>query len=91
MKLLDLVRREIRTQHLSYSTEKTYIDWIKRYLRYHGLRHPAAMGGREIGEFLTYLAVDRHVAASTQNQALNALVFLTNKYLTEIRGNSTIW
>ena len=76
-KFLDHVRKVIRTNHFSYSTEKTYINWIYRFINFHNNRHPEEMGGKEIAEFLTYLAVDRKVSASTQNQALNSLVFLS--------------
>ena len=75
-RLLDQVRNAIRTKHYSYSTEKTYIDWIKRYIFFHNKQHPKEMGEREISDFLTYLAVKRKVSSSTQNQALCALVFL---------------
>jgi len=80
-KFLDYVREVIRTNHFSYSTEKTYINWIYRFIIFHNKRHPEEMGVKEIAEFLTYLAVDRKVSASTQNQALNALVFLYKKVL----------
>jgi integron integrase len=80
-KLLDHVREVIRTNHFSYGTEKTYINWIYRFIIYHNKRHPEMMRGKEIAEFLTYLAVDREVSASTQNQALNALVFLYKRVL----------
>ena len=75
-KFLDHVREVIRTNHFSHSTEKTYINWIYRFIIFHNKRHPEEMGGNEIAEFLTYLAVDRKVSSATQNQALNALVFL---------------
>ena len=80
-KFLDHVREVIRTNHFSYSTEKTYINWIYRFIIFQDKRHPEKMGGNEIAEFLTYLAVDRKVSASTQNQALNALVFLYKKVM----------
>jgi integron integrase len=80
-KFLDRVREVIRTNQFSYSTEKTYVGWIYRYIIYHNKRHPKEMGGKEIAAFLTYLAVDRKVSASTQNQALNALIFLYRKVL----------
>ena len=80
-KFLDLVREVIRTNHFTYSTEKTYINWIYRFIIFHNKRHPEEMGVNEIAEFLTYLAVDRKVSASTQNQALNALVFLYKKVM----------
>lgn len=76
---LDRVREVIRTNQFSYSTEKTYVSWIYRYSAYHNWRHPAEMGGKEVAEFLSYLAVQRKVSASTQNQALNALAFLYRK------------
>ena len=78
---LDHVRDVIRSNHFSYSTEKTYISWIYRYIVFHDKKHPIEMGEREIGDFLTNLAVERKVSASTQNQALNALVFLYKKVL----------
>jgi integron integrase len=75
-RLLDRVREAIRTRHYSRRTEKAYVGWIRRYIFFHGKRHPAEMGGAEGTRFLTSLAVDGRVAASTQNQALNALLFL---------------
>jgi integron integrase len=75
-KLIDQVRDAIRRRHYSYRTEQTYVQWILRYIRYHQIRHPREMGGREVTDFLTHLARDRHVAPSTQNQALSALLFL---------------
>ena len=80
-RFLDEVRNEIRRRQFSYSTEKTYVSWIYRFIVYHGKRHPKELGSREIGGFLTYLAVERKVSASTQNQALNALAFLYRKVL----------
>jgi len=80
-KFLDHVREVIRTKHFRYSTEKTYINWIYRFIIFHNKRHPEEMGGEEISQFLTYLAVERKVSASTQNQALNALVFLYKRVL----------
>lgn len=74
-------RRLARLRHLSYRTEKTYWDWIKRYILFHGKRHPREMGAEEVGAFLTHLAVNRAVAAATQCQALNALVFLYRELL----------
>lgn len=70
-KFLDHVREVIRTKYFSYSTEKTYIAWIYRFIVFHNKRHPQEMGGAEIAEFLTHLAVERKVSASTQNQVLN--------------------
>src|SRR6266496_2949067 len=75
-KLLDQVRQAIRTRHYSYRTEKAYVHWIKRFIFFHNKRHPAEMGETEIGQFLSSLAANSHVGASTQNQALNALLFL---------------
>ncbi len=78
---LDRVREVIRTSQFSYSTEKSYVGWIYRYILFHGKKHPDEMGSKEVEAFLTYLAVERKVSASTQNQALNALVFLYKKVL----------
>jgi len=75
-KLLDRVRAAIRARHFSPRTEETYVMWIRRFILFHGKRHPSAMGGAEVNQFLTHLAVERHVSASTQNQALSALLFL---------------
>ena len=80
-KFLDHIKEVIRTYHFHYSTEKTYINWIYRFIIFHGKRHPKQMSGNEISEFLTYLAVERKVSSSTQNQALNALVFMYKKVL----------
>ncbi len=68
-------------KHYAYSTEKTYVYWAKRFVLYHNKRHPLEIGEKEISEFLTYLAVDENVAASTQNQALSALLFLYREVL----------
>jgi integron integrase len=75
-RLLDRVRAEIRARHYSRRTEKAYAGWIRRYILFHGKRHPAEMGAAEITAFLSSLAVQGNVAASTQNQALSALLFL---------------
>ena len=75
-KLLDQVPEKIRLKHYSIRTEQAYVDWIKRYILFHNKRYPRDMGESEIEAFLTYLAVDQNVAASTQNQALSALLFL---------------
>jgi integron integrase len=75
-KLLDQMRDIMRLKHLSYRTEQAYISWTKRFIVFHGKRHPKDMGAAEIRAFLTHLAVHEHVAASTQNGALNALLFL---------------
>jgi len=75
-KLLDQVRETIRRKHYSRSTEKTYVSWIKRFILFHQKQHPLEMGEREIEAFLSSLAIQRKVSASTQNQAFNALLFL---------------
>lgn len=75
-KLLDLVRHTVRTRHLSRRTEEAYIHFIKQFILFHRKRHPAQMGADEIQAYLTHLAVQKHVAASTQNQAFSALLFL---------------
>ncbi len=75
-KLLDQVRNSLRQRNYSYRTEKTYIGWIKRFILYHNKRHPNEMGEKEIGEYLTYLAVEKKVAPATQNQALNSIIYL---------------
>lgn len=80
-KLLDQVRDRIRLKHYSIRTEKTYLAWIRRFILFHDKRHPKDMGKPEVESFLTHLAVDRHVAASTQNQALNAVLFLYKEVL----------
>jgi integron integrase len=75
-KLLDQVRDAIRLKHYSYKTEQSYVAWIRRYILFHNKRHPQEMGTEEVEAFLTHLAVTENVAASTQNQALSALIFL---------------
>ena len=75
-KLLEQVRDKIRVKHYSLSTENTYLSWIKQFILHHGKRHPAEMGAAEVEAFLTYLATQRQVASSTQNQALSAILFL---------------
>ncbi len=80
-KLLDLTREIIRTKHLSYSTEKSYVNWIYRFFIFHNKKHPFEMGAKEIGVFLTDLTVKRKVSASTQNQALNAIIFFYRNVL----------
>jgi hypothetical protein len=79
-KLLEQVRDVIRLNHYSYRTEETYVQWIVRYILFHNKRHPKEMGILEIEEFLTDLAVEDNVAAATQNQALNAILFYTVKF-----------
>ena len=75
-RLLDQVRDKIRALHYSLRTEETYVHWIKRFILFHGKRHPREMGEAEVGAFLTHLATEGHVAAATQNLALAALLFL---------------
>ncbi|NIR61746.1 MAG: integron integrase, partial [Gammaproteobacteria bacterium] len=84
---LRCVRESIRARHYSLRTEDTYVHWTKRFILYHGKRHPADMGEREVAQFLTFLAVERRVAAATQNQALNALVFLYKAVLDRPLGD----
>ena len=75
-RLLDEVRRCVRYRHYSYRTEQAYVEWTRRFVRFHGLRPPREMGGEEVGAFLDHLANERDVTASTHNQALSALLFL---------------
>jgi integron integrase len=79
--LLDQLRDRLRLRHYSLRTEQAYVHWVKRYILFHGKRHPAEMGKAEVEAFLTHLAVERHVAASTQTQALSALLFLYKEVL----------
>jgi len=80
-KLLDIVRDKIRFKHYSYSTERTYVHWIKQYIFFHNKKHPVKMGKREIEEYLTFLATKKNVSPSTQNQAFNAILFLYKEIL----------
>jgi len=80
-KLLDIVRDKIRFKHYSYSTERTYIYWIKQYILFHNKKHPVEMEKREIEEYLTFLATKKHVSSTTQNQAFNAILFLYKEVL----------
>ena len=80
-RLLDQMRQVIRVKHYSLRTEKTYLSWVRHFIHWSGLRHPADMGAPEIEEFLSMLANQRDVAASTQNQALAALLFLYKQVL----------
>jgi integron integrase len=80
-RLLDRVREALRRKHYSLRTEEAYLSWIKRFILFHNTRHPREMGLDEIQAFLTSLAVEQQVAASTQNQALSALLFLYNEVL----------
>ncbi len=80
-KLLDQVRDKIRYKHYSIRTEQAYVDWVKRFILFHHKRHPKDMGAAEVEQFLSHLAVEGKVAASTQNQALSALLFLYREVL----------
>ena len=75
-KLLDQVRDKIRVKHYSIRTEKQYLQWIKRFIFFHGKQHPRDLGAAEVESFLSHLATEGNVSASTQNQALSALLFL---------------
>ena len=87
LRLLDQVRERIRVKHYSLRTEKAYVDWARRYVVFHSKRHPREMGAAEVEAFLSYLAVRRHVSASTQNQAKAALLFLYK----EVFGMALPW
>ena len=80
-KLLDQVRHHCRVRHLALNTEQTYVGWIRRFILFHHKRHPLEMGAAEVSAFLTHLAVEGHVAASTQNQALSAMLLLYREVL----------
>jgi integron integrase len=80
-KLLDQVRDRLRVKHYSLQTEKLYIQWVRRFILFNGKRHPKELGAQEVEAFLTHLAVDGRVSASTQNQALSALLFLYKEVL----------
>ena len=80
-RLMDQVRETLRFYHYAYNTEKSYVEWILKFIRFNGKKHPREMGKFEIERFLSHLAVNRNVAASTQNQAFNAIMFLYKKVL----------
>ena len=80
-KLLSRLRDHLRTRHYSIRTETAYVDWARRFILFHGKRHPQEMGAAEVEAFLTHLAVDRHVSASTQNQAKAAILYLYKQVL----------
>src|SRR5437879_10064786 len=80
-KLLEQVRTFMRARRYSLRTEEAYLDWIRRFILFHGKRHPRDMGENEIVQFLTHLVTERRVAASTQNQAFSALLFLYQQFL----------
>ena len=79
--LISVARERLRLKHYSLRADQSYVGWIRRYIRFHGRRHPREMGAAEIEIFLTALAVDRKVSAATQNQALAALLFLYREVL----------
>ena len=79
--LVDRLRLAIRVRHYSRRTEQSYVHWVKRFIRFHHMRHPAQMGSREVAAFLSHLASGQGVSASTQNQALSALVFFYREVL----------
>ena len=80
-KLLEQVRQRIRTKHNSIRTEEAYVQWVKRFVLFHQKRHPADMGGKEISAYLNHLSLKQNDTASTQNQALCAIVFLYREVL----------
>jgi integron integrase len=86
IKLLDQVRETARLKHLSYRTEEAYVQWIKRFILFHKKRHPMALGENEVRQFLTYLVQSKYVSSSTQNQALNAIIFLYKQVLDKQLG-----
>jgi len=86
-KLLDRLRNKIRLKHYSIRTEQAYVDWVSRFVRFYRMRHPKDMGSEEVERFLTHLAVEGRVAASTQNQAKSALLFLYK----EVLGSELAW
>ena len=86
-RLLDLLRAAIRARHYSRKTERAYVGWVRRFVRFHEMRHPREMGEAEIVAFLTHLAIHGRVSPSTHNQALSALLFLYRAVLEmELRG-----
>ncbi len=86
-RLLDRVRATMRARHMSSRTEQVYVSWIRRYIRYHGVRHPSELGDGEVVAFLTYLAAERRVARSTQIQAMSALMLLYRDVLRQPLGD----
>jgi len=86
-RLLDRVRAEIRAQHYRRRTEEADVHWIRRYILFHGKRHPTTLSADEITAFLTSLAIEKSVAASTQNQAFSALMFLYREVLQQDLGS----
>lgn len=91
MKLLTQVRRELRVRHYSGRTEQAYVDWIRRFVRFHGMRHPAELSEAQVAAFLTDLAVTHRVSVSTQSQAASALLFLYRRVLSRPMGSLGSW
>jgi len=85
-KLLDQVRDAIRVKHYARNTEQAYIYWIKKYILFHNKRHPKEMGTGEVQAFLTHLALEEHISASRQNQALSAFLYLYRNVLSQELG-----
>lgn len=81
VRLIDQIRQEIRNRNLSYATERTYVGWILRFIRFHGRKHPEQMGSEQVEEFLNHLSVHKNCSVNTQKVALNALVFLFREFL----------
>jgi integron integrase len=81
VRLLDQLRQQVQMRHYSYRTEKAYVGWVRRFVHFHGLRHPSTMGGPEVEAWLSHLATERNVAAATQAQALAAVLFLYKQVL----------
>jgi hypothetical protein len=79
-KFLDSLRDFIRLKHYAYTTQKSYIYWVKQFILFHDKRHPEEMGAKEIEQFLSHLAVERKIAASTQNVAFNAIIFMYKNF-----------
>ncbi|MFC1634527.1 phage integrase N-terminal SAM-like domain-containing protein, partial [Planctomycetota bacterium] len=86
-RLLEQLRQALRSRHYSRRTEQTYCQWVKRFIYFHRVRHPAEMAEPEINAFLTHLAVKERVSASTQNQALSAILFLYRHVLSRKIGD----
>lgn len=80
-RFMDRLRGFIRTRGLAYQTEKTYVFWIKRYIHFHGRRHPEQMGASEVEAFLSHLVLQANVSVATQRVALNSLIFLYREFL----------
>jgi hypothetical protein len=97
MKLMEQVRQVLRVRHYSLATEQCYCQWIRRFIFFHGVKHPNGMGAEEVEHFLTHLAVEGLGASRTQNQALAALIVpirvaqLTTLFTTQIATLSWLW